>query len=118
MASEGVVNRLMQSLNIFILLFEIFFLSLLRIAVILFLPVYYTASFFFFFLPSAPLRIVSFDDGHVLILYPSMYPMSFVRPRPHRLISLLNLMTRHDHGFSFLCYFSSPTLPHKREMCS
>ena len=36
MASEGIVNRLMQSLNIFILLFEIFFLSLLRIAVILF----------------------------------------------------------------------------------
>jgi hypothetical protein len=100
------VNRLMQSPNIFILLFEIFFLSLLRI-VIFFLPVYYTASFFFS-LPSAPLCIVSFDDGHVFDPLSSMYPMSFVRPRPHRLVSLLNLMTRHDHGFPFCVIFLLP----------
>ena len=79
MASEGVVNRLMQSPNIFILLFEIFFLSLLRIDVIFFLPVYYTASFFFFLLPSAPLRIVSFDDGHVFDPL-SLYVSYVVRP--------------------------------------
>lgn len=106
MASKGIVNRPMQRPNIFILLFEIFFLSLLRIDVISFF-FQYTTPVPFFSPYVCALRVVSFDDGHVFDPLPlSMYPMSFVRP--YRLASLLNLMTRHDHGFPF-CVIFFPT---------
>jgi len=77
-ASEGVVNRPMQRPNIFILLFEIFFLSLLRIDVISFFFFQYTTPVPFFSYIYA-LRVVSFDDGHVFDPLP-LYVSYVVRP--------------------------------------
>ena len=96
MASEGVVNRPMLSTNIFILLFEFFFLfSFLCIDVTSLFSVYYDR---YLFLASALSCVESFDDGlpfHPRPLFLGIL-LSLV---PHRLVSILNLMTRHDHGF-------------------
>lgn len=47
--------------------------------------------------------VESFDDGPLFHPRPSLSLSLFLgillSPVPHRLVSILNLMTRHDHGF-------------------
>jgi len=59
--------------------------------------------------------VESFDDGLLFHPRPSLFLGILLSLVPHRLFSILNLMTRHDHGFLSRIPFY---LPHKREMCS
>ena len=51
--------------------------------------------------------VESFDDGLLFHPRPSPFLGILLSLVPHRLVSILNLMTRHDHGFLFSYPFPS-----------
>jgi len=89
----------------FILLFAISLFYLLRIEMVSLFLVYNFPFFFALALALSRSMTVTSEP-----LPSSLYPMS-LPDRRYRLVSRLNLMTRHDHVFLL-------ALPHKQEICS
>ena len=91
--------------NIFILLFAISLFYLLRNEMV--------SLFLVYNVPVFPTRALALSRSMTVTSDPSpfsLYPMS-LPDRPYCLVSILNLMTCHDHVFLL-------ALPHKQVICS